>query len=119
MSALLNELRERGCDVEGALVRFLNKEDFYEKCYKKFLDDPAFSELDLALARNDADTAFRHAHTLKGLAANMGLTPIHELAVKIVEPLRAGVCNDEVKEGYQEIKKEMEVYRRIATRSGI
>jgi HPt (histidine-containing phosphotransfer) domain-containing protein len=119
VSALLNELRERGCDVEGALVRFLNKEDFYEKCYKKFLDDPAFSELERALAARDADTAFRHAHTLKGLAANMGLTPIYDLAVKIVEPLRAGMCGDDVTEGFRQIMKEMEIYRRIGTRSGI
>ena len=119
MSALLNELRERGCDVDGALVRFLNKEDFYAKCYKKFLDDPSFAGLEEALQKKDVDTAFRHAHTLKGLAANMGLTPIHDLAVKIVEPLRAGIYSDELVEIFQQIMKEMEVYRHIATRSGL
>ena len=119
MSALLNELRERGCDVDGALVRILNKEDFYAKCYKKFLDDPAFAGLEEALKKKDADTAFRHAHTLKGLAANMGLTSIHDLAVKIVEPLRAGMYSDEMVEVFQQIMKEMEIYRRIATRSGL
>lgn len=119
MGALLNELRERGCDVDGALARFLNKEDFYAKCYKKFLDDPSFAGLEEALRNKDADVAFRHAHTLKGLAANMGLTPIHDLAVKIVEPLRAGMYSDELVEIFRQIMKEMEVYRRIATRSGL
>ena len=89
------------------------------KCYKKFLGDPAFPGLDEALKKKDADTAFRHAHTLKGLAANMGLTPIHDLAVKIVEPLRAGMYSDELVEIFQQIMKEMEVYRRIAARSGL
>ncbi|MBR1552947.1 MAG: Hpt domain-containing protein [Schwartzia sp.] len=119
MSALLNELRERGCDVDGALARFLNKEDFYAKCYKKFLDDPAFAGLDEALKKKDADTAFRHAHTLKGLMANMGLTPLHDLAVQIVEPLRAGLYSDELVEIYRQMMKEMDNYRRIATRSGL
>ena len=115
----IESLKAYGADVEEGLARCLNKEDFYAKCYKKFLDDPAFSGLDEALQKKDADTAFRHAHTLKGLAANMGLTPIHDLAVKIVEPLRAGMYSDELVEIYQQIMKEMEVYRRIATRSGL
>ena len=119
MSALLNELRERGCDVDGALARFLNKEDFYMKCYKKFLDDPAFAGLDEALKKKDADTAFRHAHTLKGLTANMGLTPLHDLVVRIVEPLRGGLYSDELLEIYNTMMKEIEVYRRIGTRSGL
>lgn len=119
MSALLNELRERGCDVDGALARFLNKEDFYAKCYKKFLDDPAFEGLDKALKKKDADAAFRHAHTLKGLMANMGLTPLHDIVVQIVEPLRAGMYNDGMPEVYQQMMKEMENYRRIAVRSGL
>ena len=49
----------------------------------------------------------------------MGLTPIHDLAVKIVEPLRAGMYSDELVEIFQQIMKEMEIYRRIATRSGL
>ena len=119
MSALLNELRERGCDVDGALVRFLNKEDFYAKCFKKCLDDPAFAGLDAALKEKNADAAFRHAHTLKGLTANMGLTPLHDLVVKIVEPLRAGLYSAELLELYGQIMKDMENYRRIAARSGL
>lgn len=119
VSALLNELRERGCDVDGALARFLNKEDFYTKCYKKFLDDPAFAGLDEALKQKDADAAFRHAHTLKGLTANMGLTPLHDLVVRIVEPLRGGLYSDELLEIYNTMMKEIEVYRRIGTRSGL
>ena len=119
MSALLNELRERGCDVEGALTRFLNKEDFYAKCYKKFLDDPAFAALDEALKAKDADAAFRHAHTLKGLTANMGLTPLYDIIVKIVEPLRGGLYSDDLLEKYDVMMQELETYRRIGARNGL
>ena len=119
MSALLDELRNCGCDVEGALARFLNKEDFYAKCFKKFLDDPAFSALDEALKAKDAETAFRHAHTLKGLTANMGLTPLYDIVVQIVEPLRGGLYDDGLLDVYDTMMKELETYRRIGARSGL
>ncbi len=118
MNALLTELRSRGCDVDGALVRFLNNEDFYAKCFKKFIDDPAFVGLGEALAVKDVDVAFRHAHTLKGLIANMGLTPLYDLAVQIVEPLRAGQCEDELNTCYQRLMDEMKAYRILANRDG-
>ncbi len=119
MSALLTELRERGCDVDNALVRFLNNEAFYEKCFKKFFDDPAFPALGEALKEKNADEAFRHAHTLKGLASNMGLTAIHDMASEIVEPLRAGVYSDDMLDTYEKIGQEIEHYRLIAKRCGL
>ena len=119
MIALLEELRERGCDVEGALARFLNKEDFYAKCYKKFLDDPAFAALDEALKAKDAETAFRQAHTLKGLMANMGLTPLYDIVVQIVEPLRGGLYSDDLLDIYDAMMRELEKYRNIGARNGL
>lgn len=119
MAALMDELRARGCDVEGALTRFLNNEAFYVKCYKKFLDDPAFSALDEALKAKDAETAFRHAHTLKGLTANMGLTPLYDIVVKIVEPLRGGAYHDDLLEIYDAMMRELEAYRRIGEQNGL
>ncbi len=118
MNALLTELRNRGCDVDGALVRFLNNEAFYAKCFKKFIDDPAFAGLGEALKSKDVDVAFRHAHTLKGLIANMGLTPLYDLTVQIVEPLRAGQCADDLDELYQRLMEEMKTYRILANRDG-
>ena len=118
MSALLTALRERGCDIDNAMVRFLNNEDFYAKMYKKFVADPAFEELGEALDKKDADLAFRHAHTLKGLTANMGLTPLLDLTVQIVEPLRAGNCSDDLKGIYDKLMEQMTAYRILATRDG-
>ncbi|MDY6296345.1 MAG: Hpt domain-containing protein, partial [Schwartzia succinivorans] len=62
--------------------------------------------------------AFRHAHTLKGLTANMGLTPLYDLVVKIVEPLREGNCKPELKKIYDELMEQMKVYRILAARDG-
>ena len=118
MSALLTDLRGRGCDIDSAMTRFLNNEEFYAKLYKKFVADPAFEGLGEALDTQDADLAFRHAHTLKGLTANMGLTPLYNLVEKIVEPLREGNCKPELKKIYDELMEQMKVYRILAARDG-
>ena len=39
MSALTDTLKSMGCGIDEAMARFLNNEAFYEKCFKKFLDD--------------------------------------------------------------------------------
>ena len=85
---------------------------------ERWRGDPAFAGLGEALAAKDVDTAFRHAHTLKGLIANMGLTPLYDLAVQIVEPLRAGQCQEELSGLYQRLMDEMKPYRILANRDG-
>lgn len=119
MSALLDELRGKGCDIDGAMGRFLNKEDFYARCYKKFLKDPSFASLGEALQANNVDEAFRHAHTIKGVVANMGLTPLLEMVVEIVEPLRRGEYTPEIDERYAKLMTELSEYAAVAEKAGI
>lgn len=90
MSALLEELRSWGCDVDGALERFINDEGLYRMCLGSVMEDKNFEDMLDALHRHDIKMAFEHAHTLKGVLANMGLTPMYDIIVRIVEPLRAG-----------------------------
>lgn len=87
---LMEKLRAWGCDVEGALERFIGDEEFYISCLKMTTEDLGFEELGEALREGDAEKAFDSAHTLKGVLANVGLTPMFEVIVRIVEPLRAG-----------------------------
>ncbi len=90
MGAMTEELRKWQCDVDGAMERFLDDEELYTSCLYAVLDDPSFEGLGKALREHRIQEAFDHAHTLKGVLANMGLTPMYDLAVQIVEPLRAG-----------------------------
>ena len=113
MSALLDELRLMGCDIDGAMGRFLNKEDFYARCYKKFLDDKSFAALGEALKAKNTDEAFHHSHTLKGVCANMGLTPLFDTVVKIVEPLRAGNYSDELLTYYDQLMTDFQKYKAL------
>lgn len=88
MSALLDALKDWGCDIDGALERFVGDEELYVICLNKVLSDQAFVGLGEALKKGETKEAFDSAHTLKGVLANMGLTPMYDIAVRIVEPLR-------------------------------
>lgn len=64
----------------GALVK---------KFLLKFLADGTYGELSGAMERADRDTAFRAAHTLKGVCANLGLEQLRSSASELTELLRA------------------------------
>ena len=49
--------------------------DFVRRFALKFLQDDSFPNLKKALEAQDAPTAFRAAHTLKGVCQNLGLMP--------------------------------------------
>lgn len=83
-----------GCDIKGAMARMLDDEEFYLDCLESIPEDANFEELKETVKAKDAKRAFDCAHTLKGVLANVGITPMYEKAVEIVEPLRAGECEN-------------------------
>lgn len=87
---LLEELKSWGCDTDGTMERFVGDEDLYEACLHTVLQDKAFDRLGETLRTGQVLEAFDCAHTLKGVLANMGLTPMYDIIVRIVEPLRVG-----------------------------
>ena len=75
--------------------------------------DDSFPRLSEALGRGDVQTAFRAAHTLKGVAANLGLERLRSLASDMTECLRRGELS-----GAQALLAETETaYRRIRQKS--
>lgn len=59
-----------------------------EKFMGKFLEDDSFSSLCLQMERRCRSEAFRAAHTLKGVCANLGFTRLYESASRLTEALR-------------------------------
>ena len=59
-----------------------------ERFIGKFLDDGSFSELSSAMAAGQTETAFRAAHTLKGVSANLGFEQLRQSASNLTELLR-------------------------------
>jgi len=91
MSNLTDRLRSSGADVDAALERVVGDEELYKTCLHLFMDDPDFPALEAALKCRDYSTAFKAAHTLKGVAGNLGLTDIYSAAHSLVELLRSDV----------------------------
>lgn len=90
MDRKIEELREWGCDIDNTMERMLFDKEFYLECLTDIPNDPNFSRLSNALVKQDVTAAFDGAHTLKGVFINLGLTPMYNKVVEIVEPLRAG-----------------------------
>ena len=90
MEMIFQTLEEWGCDVEGALDRFLDDKELYVTCLRTVVEDANFAKLGSALDEQNVSQAFDYAHTLKGVFANLGLTPMFVIVETIVEPLRAG-----------------------------
>ena len=55
----------------------------------RFPQDPTFSELCQAMEAGDREAAFRCAHTLKGVCANLGFDRLLGSAGRLTEALRA------------------------------
>ena len=84
----IDGLRAFGAGVDEGLARCMNNEAFYVRLVEKVLKDKGFDELDAAVAAHDTDAAFEAAHKLKGVLANLALTPICEPVTQMVELLR-------------------------------
>lgn len=102
MEMIFQALEDWGCDVEGALERFLDDKELYMTCLKTVITDGNFVKLGVALKEQNVPLAFDYAHTLKGVFANLGLTPMFVIVETIVEPLRAGLASH-LEEPYEKL----------------
>ena len=88
-SKLLNNLAEKGCCIEKMLHEtFMDMEGFYEKMLRRLPESTALARLRSAYEAGDVNAAFDAAHELKGLYANLGLSPARDRCSEIVEILR-------------------------------
>lgn len=90
----IESLKQYGANVEEGLKRCMNNEEFYLKLVTKAVDDASYDRLKAALDENDLDAAFEAAHALKGVSANLSLTPIYEPVYEITELLRSRTETD-------------------------
>lgn len=93
---------ELGLDFDAVLSRLVN-EKLVQKFALKFLDDPSFQNLKDALDSKDVETAFRAAHTLKGVCLNLGFDNLYPSRKDLTELLRAGSMD-----GYEDLFAEVE-----------
>ncbi len=96
-------------DYAGVLQR-LPSAALIERFLGKFLEDDSYSNLNKAIAADDSEAAFRAAHTLKGVSANLGFDQLRVSASQLTELLRgvtgeipaeASTLVDQVSRDYQ------------------
>lgn len=92
------KLQAYGVNLDSALNRFMENEQFYERILSKFPKDENFILMENSLKENNIPQAFRYAHTLKGLVATLDLTNLLTILTPITELLRTGET-----EGVQEM----------------
>lgn len=80
---------EFGGGYDDVVGRF-GGERLVNKFAAKFLADKSFEELTNAMASGDAEPAFRAAHTIKGVCANLGFTKLQNVSSELTEELREG-----------------------------
>lgn len=82
--------QQLGGNYAQALSR-LSSPALVEKFAQMFLRDTSFAELCAAVQAGRTEDAFRAAHTLKGVSANLSFDRLHHSASDLVELLRGKV----------------------------
>jgi len=86
----LKKLKDYGVDTEKTFNRFMGNTDMYISFLKQFPEDPNFSLIGPALEKGDFDAALIATHTVKGVAANLGLDPLANACAQTVRLIREG-----------------------------
>ena len=90
----IEKLREYGADVDEGLARCMNMEAFYIGLVGKALADNRLPLLEQQIGEGNLNAAFETAHALKGMYANLSLTPLTKPVSEITELLRGRTETD-------------------------
>lgn len=77
-------------DYDVILARMMGSEDFIGMLLQSFQKDGTFERLKKTVSGGCPEEIFDQAHTLKGLTANLGLTPLYDKTSVLVEITRKG-----------------------------
>ena len=88
--ALSEFYEEIGADIMNVLERLEDMETV-EMFVLEFPSDPSYSMLLNSLQANDLKSAFRAAHTLKGISYTLGFQSLGDCVAKLCDKLREGL----------------------------
>ncbi|MDO4582368.1 MAG: Hpt domain-containing protein [Bacillota bacterium] len=106
------KLRQYGADMAGISSRFDDDYDFYAFCLATFFEDNNFARLAQAIEAQDIRAGFEAAHALKGISANLGLTPFSSAVSELAEALRLPVAED-IQPKYQRFMQQLEALSQL------
>ena len=85
----IDVLKEFGANTDEGLARCMGSEALYLRLVASIPSEKNFDKLVSSTQAGDLDGAFEAAHALKGVAANLSLTPLFEKVDEITELLRS------------------------------
>ncbi len=90
----VEKLSELGCNTAEGLERCFDDEEFYLELVPDAFNDDRYKALDEKVKAKDLAGAFEEAHAIKGVLANLALTPLYDVVSEITELLRAETDTD-------------------------
>jgi two-component system sensor histidine kinase/response regulator len=94
-----------GLDTNDGLTRVAGNRKLYLKLLRQFVEQqgPAVREITAALAAGDVALAERLAHTLKGVAGNVGAKSVHGVTAALEKVIRSQAPTAEVESAKQQV----------------
>lgn len=86
-TTVTERLRQHHCDVDAAIQR-MGTGEMYDMLVQSFVKDKSLTLYLDAFRKQDYETAYRHAHSMKGLSASFGFTALNQVACRITDALR-------------------------------
>lgn len=99
-------------DLEGALARFMGREDMYAKFLYKLQQDETFQKLTEAVESQTLSDIERYAHTLKGVLGNLGLEEGYQTSSELVQVVRED-HTEKIEPLYLVLKEQMQTYLNV------
>lgn len=92
-------------DYEGALQRLM-EDARIRKFLLRFPEQKLLEQLSWALDNENYADAFRHAHSIKGVCLNLGLSVLQKSSSELCEALRDGNRPDNLEELFEALKED-------------
>jgi HPt (histidine-containing phosphotransfer) domain-containing protein len=102
-----------GNDYVGMVERFDGNMELFEQMIRLFMKDKTMDSLRQHVNDKEYEKAFHDAHTLKGVAGNLGLTALHMEASAMTEKLRVNDTTD-VEEHLAKVEEEYNAFKEMA-----
>ncbi len=90
----VEKLKELGCNTEEGLGRCFGDESFYLSLVPGAFEKERYENLDRLIKEGNMGDAFEEAHAMKGVLANLSITPLFDVVSEITELLRAKAETD-------------------------
>jgi CheY-like chemotaxis protein len=99
-----------GLDTKDGLSRVAGNRKLYLRLLRQFLDQQGTAPAQIAdaLARTDTSAAERLAHTVKGVAGNLGARPIHQMAAKLEKAISEKTPSPQLTQTLSEFRSALE-----------